>query len=72
MITGNIHALHLVPYLPAELREAIEYVKQHITADTPLGKHDIRGDDVFVLISNDSTAPPVSYTHLTLPTTERV
>jgi biofilm protein TabA len=33
MITGNIHALHLVPYLPAELREAIEYVKQHITAD---------------------------------------
>ncbi|MBU9825960.1 YhcH/YjgK/YiaL family protein [Rahnella perminowiae] len=57
MITGNINQLHLVPYLPAELREAIEYVKQHITPQTPLGKHDIRGDDVFVLISNDSTAP---------------
>ena len=57
MITGNIHQLHLVPYLPAALREAIEFVKQNITADTSLGKHDICGDDVFVLISNDYTAP---------------
>ncbi|NDL65086.1 YhcH/YjgK/YiaL family protein [Acerihabitans arboris] len=57
MITGNIHHLELVPYLPAKLREAIEYVKQHITAETPLGKHDIEGNQVFVLISNDSTEP---------------
>ncbi|MGC6388611.1 YhcH/YjgK/YiaL family protein [Ewingella sp. S1.OA.A_B6] len=57
MLTGNIHQLHLVPYLPAELRDAIEYVKQHITAETPLGKHDIRGNDAFVLISNDATEP---------------
>ncbi|CPR14640.1 YhcH/YjgK/YiaL family protein [Brenneria goodwinii] len=55
MITGNIHHLELVPYLPAKLREAIEYVKQNITADTPLGKYDIDGDNAFVLISNDST-----------------
>ncbi|MCG8709890.1 YhcH/YjgK/YiaL family protein [Brenneria sp. 4F2] len=55
MITGNIHHLELVPYLPAKLREAIEYVKRSITADTPLGKHDIDGDNAFVLISNDST-----------------
>ncbi|PWC13194.1 YhcH/YjgK/YiaL family protein [Brenneria roseae subsp. americana] len=55
MITGNIHHLELVPYLPAKLRDAIEYVKQHITADTPLGKHDIDGNNEFVLISNDST-----------------
>ncbi|AOR63607.1 YhcH/YjgK/YiaL family protein [Pectobacterium wasabiae] len=55
MITGNVHHLELVPYLPAKLREAIEYVKQNITADTPLGKHDIEGNSVFVLISNDST-----------------
>ncbi len=57
MLTGNIHQLHLVPYLPAELRDAIEYVKQHITAETPLGKHDIRGNEAFVLISNDTTEP---------------
>ncbi|RLM21391.1 toxin-antitoxin biofilm protein TabA [Brenneria alni] len=55
MITGNIHHLELVPYLPAKLREAIEYVKQNITADTPLGKHNIDGNNAFVLISNDST-----------------
>lgn len=55
MITGNIHQLELVPYLPAKLREAIEYVKANITADTPLGKHDVDGNNVFVLISNDST-----------------
>ncbi len=55
MITGNIHHLGLVPYLPATLRDAIEYVKQHITAETPLGKHDIQGNQIFVLISNDST-----------------
>lgn len=55
MITGNIHHLDLVPYLPAKLKEAIEYVKKNITQDTPLGKHDIDGDKVFVLISNDST-----------------
>ncbi|MGI8470738.1 YhcH/YjgK/YiaL family protein [Pectobacterium brasiliense] len=55
MITGNVHHLELVPYLPAKLRDAIEYVKQNITADTPLGKHDIEGNSVFVLISNDST-----------------
>ncbi|WP_114192612.1 YhcH/YjgK/YiaL family protein [Edaphovirga cremea] len=57
MITGNIHHLELVPYLPTALADAIEYIKKNITADTPLGKHDIKGNDVFVLISNDSTAP---------------
>lgn len=55
MITGNIHQLELVPYLPAKLPEAIEYVKANITADTPLGKHDVDGNNVFVLVSNDST-----------------
>ncbi|EHD23323.1 MULTISPECIES: YhcH/YjgK/YiaL family protein [Brenneria] len=55
MITGNIHHLELVPYLPVKLRDAIEYVKRNITAVTPLGKHDIDGDNAFVLISNDST-----------------
>lgn len=28
MITGNIHHLELLPYLPEQLKAAIEYVKK--------------------------------------------
>lgn len=55
MIIGNIH--HLQPWLPAELRQAIEYIKQHVTPETPLGKHDIDGDNLFFLVSEDETQP---------------
>ena len=55
MIIGNIHHLELVPYLPTKLKQSIEFVKKIITQDTPLGKHDIEGNNVFVLVSNDST-----------------
>lgn len=57
MLTGNIHQLHLVPYLPAALRDAIEYVKKNITAETPLGKHEVRGEEMFVMVFHDSTEP---------------
>lgn len=33
MIIGNIH--NLQPWLPQELRQAIEHVKAHVTAETP-------------------------------------
>ena len=55
MIIGNIH--HLQPWLPAELRQAIEHIKQHVTPETPLGKHDIDGNNLFVLVSEDETQP---------------
>ncbi|MGU3524126.1 YhcH/YjgK/YiaL family protein [Enterobacteriaceae bacterium C23F] len=55
MIAGNIH--HLYDWLPLELREAIEHVKAHVTDATPLGKHDIDGNRLFYLISEDSTEP---------------
>ncbi|SUW62136.1 Toxin-antitoxin biofilm protein TabA [Buttiauxella agrestis] len=55
MIIGNIHALQ--SWLPEELRQAIEHVKQHITPETPLGKHDIDGNRLFMLVSEDSTQP---------------
>ncbi|MCS2165013.1 YhcH/YjgK/YiaL family protein [Scandinavium manionii] len=55
MIAGNIHHLH--SWLPLELRQAIEYVKSHVTDATPLGKHDIDGNRLFYLISEDSTEP---------------
>src|SRR5215469_11180560 len=55
MIAGNID--HLQTWLPLELREAIEHVKAHVTDATPLGKHDIDGNRLFYLISEDSTEP---------------
>lgn len=55
MIIGNIHSLQ--SWLPEELRQAIEHVKQHITPETPLGKHDIDGNRLFMLVSEDSTQP---------------
>lgn len=55
MIAGNIH--HLYDWLPLELRQAIEHVKAHVTDATPLGKHDIDGNRLFYLISEDSTEP---------------
>ncbi|MBX4842472.1 DUF386 domain-containing protein [Klebsiella quasipneumoniae] len=55
MIIGNIY--HLQPWLPAALREAIEHVIAHVSEATPLGKHDIDGDNLFYLISEDTTEP---------------
>ncbi|HCT4452094.1 YhcH/YjgK/YiaL family protein [Klebsiella aerogenes] len=53
MIIGNIH--HLQSWLPDALRQAIEHVKAYVSASTPLGKHDIDGNNLFYLISEDST-----------------
>jgi YhcH/YjgK/YiaL family protein len=39
------------------LREAIEHVKAHVSEATPLGKHDIDGNNLFYLISEDTTEP---------------
>ncbi|WP_165460640.1 YhcH/YjgK/YiaL family protein [Atlantibacter sp.] len=55
MIIGNIHSLQ--SWLPAELRQAIEHIKQHVTPETPLGKHDIDGNNLFFLVSEDETQP---------------
>ena len=55
MIVGNIH--HLQSSLPEELREAIEYIKSHVSDETAKGKHAIDGDRLFYLISEDTTEP---------------
>ena len=55
MIVGNIH--YLQSGLPASLREAIEHIKAPVTDATPLGKHDIDGNNLFYLISEDITEP---------------
>ncbi|HCY93406.1 MAG TPA: YhcH/YjgK/YiaL family protein, partial [Escherichia coli] len=53
MIIGNIH--NLQPWLPQELRQAIEHIKAHVTAETPKGKHDIEGNRPVYLIAEDMT-----------------
>lgn len=55
MIVGNIH--NLQSWLPQELAQAINYVKQHVTDATPTGKHDIDGSRLFYLVSDDMTQP---------------
>ncbi len=55
MIIRNIH--NLQPWLPRELRQAIEHIKAHVTVETPKGKHDIEGNRLFYLISEDMTEP---------------
>ncbi|WP_318375043.1 YhcH/YjgK/YiaL family protein [Enterobacter sp.] len=55
MIVGNIH--NLQSWLPQELAQAIDYVKQHVTDATPTGKHDIDGSRLFYLVSDDMTQP---------------
>jgi biofilm protein TabA len=54
MIVGNIHHLQRAA---GALREAIEHVKAHVSEATPLGKHDIDGNNLFYLISEDTTEP---------------
>ena len=49
MIIGNIH--NLQSWLPQELRQAIEHIKAHVTAETPKGKHDIEGNRTMPAIS---------------------
>ncbi len=55
MIIGNIH--NLQPWLPDALRQAIEYVKAHVTDETPAGKYEIDGNRLFYMVSDDMTEP---------------
>ncbi|KID02391.2 YhcH/YjgK/YiaL family protein [Hafnia alvei] len=57
MITGNVNHLELLPYLPAQLKQAIQYVIANFNADSALGKFDVDGENQFVMIFNDSTSP---------------
>ncbi|MRT51090.1 MULTISPECIES: YhcH/YjgK/YiaL family protein [Enterobacteriaceae] len=55
MIVGHIH--HLQTWLPDALRQAIEHVKAHVSEETLPGKYDIDGNNVFYLVSEDTTEP---------------
>ena len=58
MFVGHIH--HLQAWLPDALRQAIEHVKAHVSEETPPGKYDIDGNNVFYMISEDTTEPLVA------------
>lgn len=54
MILGNIHHLDLVPYLPAKIKQSIEYIKDNVNQNTPVGRYDIDGDNLFFMLSNNT------------------
>lgn len=53
MIIGNIEHLDLLPYLPIKLKEAIEFIKNNVNQNTPLGRYDIDGNNLFFMISEN-------------------
>ncbi|WP_392553026.1 YhcH/YjgK/YiaL family protein [Orbus wheelerorum] len=53
MIIGNIEHLNLVPYLPAKLQHAIEYIRDNVNSNTPTGKYEIEGEKVFFMVSEN-------------------
>lgn len=55
MIVGNIH--NLQSWLPQELRDAINYIKAHVTDATEKGTYEIDGKRLFYLIAEDMTEP---------------
>ncbi|OCG08012.1 toxin-antitoxin biofilm protein TabA [Gilliamella sp. wkB178] len=55
MIIGNINYLDLVPYLPAKIKQSIEYVKNNVNDNTPVGRYEIDGNKIFFMVS-DSTS----------------
>lgn len=55
MIIGNVEHLDLVPYLPIKLKDAIEYIRDNINSNTPVGKYEIDGDKIFFMVSDNSS-----------------
>ncbi|KDN09587.1 YhcH/YjgK/YiaL family protein [Gilliamella sp. Imp1-1] len=55
MILGNINHLGLIPYLPEKIKQSIEYIKDNVNNNTPVGRYDIDGDNMFFIVS-DSTS----------------
>lgn len=54
MIIGNIEHLDRIPYLPQKLKNAIEYVRDNVNANTPLGRYEM-DENIFFMVSDNST-----------------
>ena len=57
MVHGNIKTWSSTPGIKG-LERAFEYLSRADLASLPLGRTDIEGDDVYVLISEGETKPP--------------
>lgn len=55
MIIGNIEHLDLTPYLPTKIKDAIEYVKDNVNSNTPAGKYEIDGENIFFMVSENTS-----------------
>ncbi|MCO6539645.1 MAG: YhcH/YjgK/YiaL family protein [Gilliamella sp.] len=55
MILGNINHLGLVPYLPEKIKQSIEYIKDNVNNNTPVGRYDIDGDNMFFMVSDSAS-----------------
>ncbi|MWP46162.1 YhcH/YjgK/YiaL family protein [Gilliamella sp. Pas-s27] len=55
MILGNINHLRLVPYLPSKIKQSIEYIKDNVNINTPVGRYDIDGDNMFFMVSDSQS-----------------
>ncbi|AIR66522.1 YhcH/YjgK/YiaL family protein [Cedecea neteri] len=55
MIVGNINELGLNPWLSPKITEALDYVLKNINADSPAGKYDIVGENVWVMVIEGNT-----------------
>lgn len=55
MIIGNIDHLNLAPYLPAKIKQSIEYIKDNVNQNTPIGRYEIDGDKIFFMLSDSTT-----------------
>lgn len=60
MLLGHLNHISLNPFLPAKLKQAIEFVKTQITPQSALGRYDIDGDHLFVILSEDKTELPIA------------
>lgn len=55
MIIGNINHLDLIPYLPTKITQVIKYIKDNVNANTPIGRYDVEGDNLFFMLSESPT-----------------
>ncbi len=58
MIFGNVNSVQdLLGWLPGSLRTAITHLKDTNFEVLPVGRYDLAGDDVFVLVQEMTTRP---------------
>lgn len=58
MIYSSIKAKEANFVYPEAIAKALDFLKKEDTASLPVGRYEIEGDDIFVLIQDQTTAAP--------------